>query len=197
MLELIDFHSSVEYMRLNERPIFFRTLFVFLGLVQACMHLYHDYDNINIPVTKFTRNAQKTTMNTLPTPRTQIQESIQIYITRAFQYTCSAIVIGVLVYTIFLRQLLWRISYMLVGTVYPLSKQGKATRAAGLMDLVGRFFVTGFLLVMLWEVSNAAFTAYARQEPTKRGFPLTRESKNPNGTLITGLKTTKPLVKVR
>ena len=183
-------------MRLNERPIFFRTLFAFLGLAQACMHLYHDYDNIDIPVTKFTRRAQKTTINTLPAPRTQIKDSIHIYIRRAFLYTCSAAVAGVLSYIIFLRQLLWRTSYALVGTVYSLAKQNKATRFAGLADLVGRFLATGFLLVMLWEVSNAAFTAFARQEPTKRGFPLTRESKDPNGTLITGLKSTKPLVKV-
>ena len=183
-------------MRLNERPILFRTLFAFLGLAQACMHLYHDYDNIDIPVTKFTRNAQKTTVHTLPTPWIQIKDSFQTYIRRAFLYTCSAAVTGVLVYIIFLRQLLWRISYLLVGTVYSLAKQNKATRFAGLTGLVGRFLLTSLLLVMLWEVSNAAFTAYARQEPTKRGFPLTRESKDPNGTLLTGLKTTKPLAKV-
>ena len=160
------------------------------------MHLYHDYDNINIPVMKFRRSTQKTEINALPHPRTQIKASILIYFHRAFLRTCFTTLGSLFVYVLFLRQLLWRSSYMLVGAVYSLGKQNKATRFASLTDLVGRFFVAGFLLVMLWEISNAAFTAYTRQEPVKRGFPLTNESKNPNGSLIAGLNTAKPLVKV-
>ena len=183
-------------MQLNERPIFLRTLFACLGIAQAYMHLYYDYDNINIPVSKFSRNAQKTEINALPHPRTQIRESIHIYFHRAFLRTCFTTVGSMLVYVIFLRRLLWRSSYVLVGTVYSLAKQNKSIRFAGIADLLGRFFVAGFLLVMLWEVSNAAFTAYTRQEPTKRGFPLTNESKNANGSLINGLNSAKTLVKV-
>ena len=183
-------------MSLNERPIFFRTLFTCLGVAQACMHLYHDYDNINIPVTKFTRTAQKTEIHSLPHPRTQIKDSVHIYFHRAFLRTCFTTLGSVLVYLVFLRQLLWRSSYVLIGTVYSLAKQDKANRLAGLADLLGRFFVAGFLLAMLWEISNATFTAYTRQEPVKRGFPLTNDSRIPNGSLITGLNSRKPLVKV-
>jgi nucleoporin NDC1 len=46
----------------------------------------------------------------------------------------------------------------------------------------------GFLLIMLWEVGNTAFSAYVAQPPLKNDRPITYESKDPNGSLLTGLK---------
>ncbi|KUJ12091.1 putative acetyl-CoA hydrolase [Mollisia scopiformis] len=41
---------------------------------------------------------------------------------------------------------------------------------------------------MLWEVGNAAFSVYVAQEPLKNERPITYESRDPNGSLLTGLK---------
>ena len=161
------------------------------------MHLYYDYDNINVPVNKYLRNAQKTTIYAIPRPRAYIKEALPTSVHRAFLRAIFAVAGGTIMYVIFLRQFLWRWVYAIVGTMYSLSRQSKATGFPRLIGLAGRFFVSGFLLVMLWEMCNTAFTAYARQEPIKRARPLTQDSKDPNGSLLTGLKATKPLVKVR
>lgn len=46
----------------------------------------------------------------------------------------------------------------------------------------------GFLLIVLWDFANAAFSSYVAQEPLKNDRPITYESKDPNGSLLTGLK---------
>lgn len=62
--------------------------------------------------------------------------------------------------------------------------------------LIFRSFFSGFLLLLIWRVSNVAFSAYVAQEPLKRGQPLSEDSKDPNGSLINGLKAKKTAVKV-
>lgn len=65
------------------------------------------------------------------------------------------------------------------------------------ITLIFRSLVSGFLLLLLWRVSNLAFDIYAAQEPLKRGQPISQDSKDPNGALINGLQSKKSLVKVR
>jgi nucleoporin NDC1 len=55
----------------------------------------------------------------------------------------------------------------------------------------------GAMLIMIWEVANAAFTLYVAQEPLKNERPLTYESRDPNGSLLTGLKGKKLQTRVR
>jgi nucleoporin NDC1 len=58
------------------------------------------------------------------------------------------------------------------------------------------FLVEGTLLVALWQFVNTAFDLYIAQEPLKSNQPITSESKDPNGTLLNGLKSKKEAVKV-
>jgi len=54
--------------------------------------------------------------------------------------------------------------------------------------LICRTFFAGFYLTLLWEVVNAAFSVYGAQEPLKNERPVTYESRDPNGSLLTGLR---------
>ena len=49
-------------------------------------------------------------------------------------------------------------------------------------------FSTTFMLVALWEVSNASFDIFVDGAPLKKGEPLTTSSIDPNASLLTGLK---------
>ncbi|KAL2370026.1 nuclear envelope protein [Blastomyces gilchristii SLH14081] len=51
------------------------------------------------------------------------------------------------------------------------------------------------LLVTLWQVSNLLFSTFLGQAPLKKGQPLTNESKDPNGSLINGLKAKRDVVR--
>jgi nucleoporin NDC1 len=56
--------------------------------------------------------------------------------------------------------------------------------------------MAGTLICLLWSFSNAAFSFWLAKEPIKNGQPLTTESKDPNGSLLNGLKSKKPRISV-
>ncbi|CRJ80593.1 hypothetical protein BN1708_000309 [Verticillium longisporum] len=49
----------------------------------------------------------------------------------------------------------------------------------------------GVLLSCTWEIGNYAFSRFMVKAPLKNGNPLTNESKDPNGSLLNGLKSKK------
>jgi hypothetical protein len=53
-----------------------------------------------------------------------------------------------------------------------------------------------FLLSLLWDISDIFFTMQLTREPLKNGQPLTTESKDPNGSLLNGLKSKKARISV-
>lgn len=48
----------------------------------------------------------------------------------------------------------------------------------------------------VWSSGNTAFSVFMVREPLKDGNPLTSESKDPNGSLLNGLKSKKLSIKV-
>lgn len=59
-----------------------------------------------------------------------------------------------------------------------------------------RCWVASLFLLFVWTVANVAFTIFLVKEPLKNGKPLTSESKDPNGSLLNGLKSKKLRIKV-
>ena len=62
-------------------------------------------------------------------------------------------------------------------------------------DAIFRSFVSGVLLLLLWNATNILFTTFLSQEPLRQGKPLTSQAKDPNGSLLNGLKTHKEVAK--
>lgn len=50
-------------------------------------------------------------------------------------------------------------------------------------------------MVLTWELTSALFITYLNQQPTKNGLPLSASSKDPNGTLLNGLRAKRDVVK--
>jgi nucleoporin NDC1 len=92
--------------------------------------------------------------------------------------------------------LLWDYYYSFGRSFISLAKTAKPTGLAPFAPLVAKFVVEGTLLVLLWEFANKAFDLYIAQEPLKNDKPITDDSKDPNGTLLNGLKAVKRAVKV-
>jgi nucleoporin NDC1 len=61
--------------------------------------------------------------------------------------------------------------------------------------LITRTLFSGGLLVLLWQTTNLFFSVFLSKEPLKRGQPLTAEVKDPNGSLLNGLKAKKETVR--
>jgi nucleoporin NDC1 len=176
-----------ERIKLNERPIYLRFMFSTLALYQAGQHMYFDYDRIDIYVGK--------KLSQLKDPRTLLLNEAPGYLRKSATYAVIALVVGSVLYFPFFRYIWWDWSYSFARRLISLGKTSKPTGLSPFLPLVGRFLIQGTLLVLLWQITNKAFSFLLAQEPLKKGKPLTSDSKDPNGSLINGLKTRKLEVK--
>jgi nucleoporin NDC1 len=55
---------------------------------------------------------------------------------------------------------------------------------------------SSILLSFIWLAGNTAFSIFLVKEPIKNGRPLSSDSKDPNGSLLNGLKSKKLPIKV-
>lgn len=179
-----DFCRSYERPKLNERPILLRSQFLFLALAQSAIHLYKDYDLIRLP-----QSPTKTS------PLMQLKDEIKNIVAHTAKLVSLTCLFGPFFYFAVWRNLAWSLTFKIGRTLFFLPK---STRPSGLTDpvsLIARFLWSSTLLVALWELSNRAFTIYTAQEPVKKDKPLTADSKDPNGSLLAGLKAKKEIPK--
>jgi nucleoporin NDC1 len=98
---------------------------------------------------------------------------------------------GSIVYFSIFRARIWALWYSFMKQFINLGKTTKPTGVAPFIPLVSRFLVEGALLLFLWQFSNVAFNTLMAREPLKDGKPITGDSKDPNGSLLNGLKSKK------
>jgi nucleoporin NDC1 len=191
--------KNAERPRLNERPIYLTTYFIFLAITQAGCHIYYDYDRIDLPVKKTKPEAGATTNAQVVTPpyvslRAQLPSLAVSSIRRSLTMSIASPVI----YLFTVREFVWSWTLMFAKLLWNLPKATSLPLVSPFhWTLLIRTWWGGAMLIMIWEVANAAFTLYVAQEPLKNERPLTYESRDPNGSLLTGLKGKKLQTRVR
>ena len=169
-----------------------------LALVQTFYHLYYDYDRIALTV-QYVKQDSTHSRN----PHHVIQPLVALR-AKSFLTLRSVVlrsivisVIGPVLYALFIRQMAWNSTMLFAQLLWNLSKaSGPSVAQLYSWSLLQRSASSGFLLMGLWELSNAVFGAYVAQEPLKCGVPLTDDSRDPNGSLLNGLKSKKETIKV-
>ncbi|KAI9691315.1 MAG: hypothetical protein M1820_009778 [Bogoriella megaspora] len=182
----VDVGRPYERQRINERPIFVRTLFFYLSVVQSVLHLYHDYDKISLRP-----HAPRSSSEPLAWIKKQGLTIAHTSVLRVAFTTAT----GAILYLVILRHISWSIALRILPTFFTVPKNQQPPYLFGLVDILARFLLQGLLLEILWEFSNAMFTDHVTEEPLKRGQPLTSDSRDPNGSLLHGLKTKKKIPK--
>jgi nucleoporin NDC1 len=181
--------------RLNERPIFLRSHLLLLAVSASVLHLYQDYDRILLRFPRFNELGSRAS-DSEPAVTIILKELGQ----RLFGVLRIAGPLTVLNFFLyfFFRQFAWNWSLWIARLNWDIPRSAEPSVIPPYhYTLIAKAFFTGFLLMALWEVTNLAFTAYVSQPPLKNGNPLTSDSRDPNGSLINGLRSKKPLVKVR
>lgn len=187
-LEFTDHGRPHERIKLNERPVYLRFLFVSLAVGQAIMHLYLDYDQVRILVPQ-TKQAQKD-------PRSELWKRLVPLATKAGMTACSTFVIGSVVYFAGIRHIIWNVWYSFMKNFIALAKTSKPTGLPPFINLTFMFLWEGTWLALLWQFSNKTFNLYMAEEPLKKGKPITTDSTDANGSLLNGLKSSKGDAKV-
>ena len=185
--------------KLNERAVLFRCEFFILAVAQAVLHMYHDTDRLLVPVVAQPApqppqdETTPTVLQRMPVSIQKLQKTSGQTAIRAVTLTYCVILLGPIAYYGLLRQSAWAIAYPIAKTFFTLHKSARPTGLTDVMALAFRLLFASLLQIVLWEISNQAFTLFASEEPLRKGQPLTSDSKNPNGSLITGLQAKKEI----
>ena len=186
---------------LNERPLFFRLYALLLAVGYAGVHLYRGKSFLGVPVSRLpsTSTAENKAQDSHPFEPIQMQLQRRLG-PALFQTACVSgitIILTPFVYGIFLRNLFWQVHLALAKPFFNLSRAN--ARPMDYPPLGPTYLLNclcaGFLLVLTWQLTTILFLTYLAQEPTKSGLPLSAASKDPNGTLLTGLKAKRDVVK--
>ena len=201
-----------EKRRLNERPIYIRSILFLLALLQTTFHLYYDYDRLYLPKavrqTETSRGPETTAEkklevnttlrpHTLVSPWEQVKAAAPLVLQRVALRSAAMAISGPFIYAIFIRHRAWHLSLSLAQLLWDMP-------AAAVLSylppspiwLVLQSLYAQFLLLLLWESSNTLFSAFVAQEPLRKGQLLSDESRDPNGTLLNGLQSKREVSKV-
>ena len=175
---------------LNEKPIYLTSYLLFVAFLQTGVHLFYDYDKIDMPTTKTTSvvASEQKDPSIIP-PYVQLQSRLPGLGASALSRALGMAVISPFIYSFTIRSFSWSFTRSFAKIFWNLPKSSALPAVRPFhWSVLGRTVLAGFLLIMLWEVGNAAFSVYVAQAPLKNDRPITYESKDPNGSLLTGLK---------
>lgn len=199
----IDQGRAYERPRLNENPILLRSLYIYLAVAQTCANFYSERDTVRLLKSKEEQKQESTEGVKETSPVIKLKEKLPSLAQWSFKLTIAGLVTIMPVYLTFLRRTAWSWTAFF-GRIFFYTLP-KSTTPGGFVHLSGLIWQAGtssFMLVMLWEVSNALFTLYVAEPPLKKGSPLTSEikdnagsvvtkSQDPNGSLLVGLRSKK------
>jgi nucleoporin NDC1 len=168
-----------------------------LAILQASLHLYFDYDCLDIPVAKRDPKSPDQRIHPVDSVFKRIQkktaEASSIYAAALLVTAASPFI-----YLLFLRRLSWSFSLYFAKLFWNFPRSAAVPPGRVpliLFTLFGHQALSGLGLLAVWQSANIFFTVFITQEPLKRGQPLTTETKDPTGSLINGLKAKKATVK--
>ncbi|TEY69456.1 hypothetical protein BOTCAL_0116g00040 [Botryotinia calthae] len=190
---------------LNEKPIYLTVFLLFNALVQAGFHLWYDYDRIDIPLTKTGPEvSSEQSSHTAVLPMIQLKEkAMPLFIQCLKRVSIVAVVSPFIysmnislpipfilpIYTFNIRESVWGFTRSFAKIFWNLTKAATPPNELPFhWTMVLRTIIAGLMLTLLWEFGNLAFSIYVAQAPLKNDRPITYESRDPNGSLLTGLK---------
>ncbi|KAK7755622.1 hypothetical protein SLS62_002231 [Diatrype stigma] len=171
--------------RLNERALFYTVNLVLVGIARALVHLVEDHDRLKIG------QANPPTQDD---PWQVWPFEVYRVLTRSGTVAIATSLANYTVLYSLLRDSAWSWAMTFFRTFYHnLPKSNiPPNQAPWSIWMLGRSLWAAFLFVALWDISSFTFTLQHEKAPLKNNLPLTAESRDPNGSLVNGLKSKKP-----
>ncbi|TLD24018.1 hypothetical protein PspLS_06492 [Pyricularia sp. CBS 133598] len=181
--------------RLNEKPIFFTVHFIILGIYQAVSHIYYDQDRLTLGVAK-PRKEGKTPAVDTGSQLKKFGEQLPAIFRDSLSISLVTVVLSAVVYPIFLRSMVWGLALSIFRPFYSITHVNLVPPTLPFTFwLLLRCISSTFMLSLIWLSGNTAFSIFLTRDPIKNAKPLTSDSKDPNGSLLNGLKSKKLPVK--
>ncbi|PFH60472.1 hypothetical protein XA68_10906 [Ophiocordyceps unilateralis] len=188
-------YLSGDRARLNERPLMLACHLIMCALWQTIRHYWLDIDHLDLGTMK-PKAEDRGTDSTPPSGSLHaiVSQVPRVLSECAFQAGLS-LPFTVGFYFVCLRSFVWGWAMTFLRPFYSLPQTRMPPQSWPIdLFLMARCVYAGTLLFVVWSTGNMAFSVFMVKEPLKNGKPLTSESKDPNGSLLNGLKSKKPSI---
>lgn len=128
-------------------------------------------------------------------PRLVLQREVKSILTKAGLQALWAATSGMIPYCFF-RRAVFGFTSAIVRNFYRINKSNVPHSWPVGPSFFVRTFWVSFLVFFLWEVVHATFKINYSKEPLIDGKTISESSTDPNGTLVSGLKSHRPFTKV-
>lgn len=188
-------YFSGDRARLNERPIFFIAYMLVLAVLQTWAHYEQDMDRLDLKLKR--RDEKEKASGDLGLAMADVSRELPPMLNGTIVRAIYALPATFILYHALFRGFAWSWTLLFFRPFYNLPKTNMVpANWPSDLFLFARCMYGGVLVSILWATGNVAFSASMAREPLKNGKALTSESKDPNGSLLTGLKSKKDTVKV-
>ena len=182
--------------RLNERPLFLACYLLVCSGVQTFKHFRLDIDRLDFGLSRPSVQAKSAKLSVLPQSFQTVLALFPGVLAGCAQQAIGALLLNLVVYYVFLRSFAWGWALSFLRPFYSLPKTSILPQSwPSDVYLLVRCIYAGTLLSFLWAAGNTAFSVFMVRRPMKNDMPLTSESKDPNGSLLNGLKSKKMSIK--
>lgn len=191
-------NSPLEPRRLNERPIYLRSVYVIFGISQWLLHIWQDYDLVRLPTARDVMVEPEGWLSScsaklklldsmLIWPESRVGAITQNVVTRTVLVSC----ISPLVYGLFIRRSAWHWWLGFAQLLHDIPSASLSYIPPHYPSLVYRSLVGGLFLHILWQFSIVTFSNYVGRQPWSSHRPLCSQSQDPLWTLLNGLRSKK------
>lgn len=176
-----------------------------VGFVQGILHIGRDRgrldlsnEDVRLPfleiATNRSREMSADRFAQVPA-KVAFKKQSPTILANAFFLAIITVFTGPLSY-MFVRSGIWHYTLMVARTLFWLNRSSTlpAWPVGGGMFIRSAWIA--FLLGLIWESAHVAFDVHFSQEPIKEGKTISEKSPDPNGTLVSGLKSSGLLTQV-
>ncbi|RDA86464.1 hypothetical protein CP532_3615 [Ophiocordyceps camponoti-leonardi (nom. inval.)] len=181
--------------RLNERPLMLACYSMMCAVWQTVRHYRHDLDRVEFRLPRAKAESRGADQASSPSPLQVFLSQVPRILSECALQASLTLVLTLVFYLACLRSFAWSWTMTFLRPFYnlPQSRIPPSTWPVDLF-LMARCIYAGTLLFIVWSTGTTAFSLFMVKEPLKNGKPLTSESKDPNGSLLNGLKSKKPSI---
>ncbi|KOS21836.1 Nuclear envelope protein ndc1 [Escovopsis weberi] len=183
--------------RLNERALFLTFYMITFAMLQTIEHYRRDTDRLSLgsPAEKPSSKQQKN-LGAQPVTFQAVAMELPTALLGCVKQAVTALPVAMFLYFFFMRSFIWSWTLMFLRPFYNLPKTNILPASWPTdISLLLRCISAGTGVGLLWVTGNKAFSVFLVMKPLKNGFPLTNEAKDPDGSLLNGMRSKKLSIK--
>ncbi|ODQ67884.1 hypothetical protein NADFUDRAFT_81016 [Nadsonia fulvescens var. elongata DSM 6958] len=164
---------------INERALYLFFFSIFTASVYTLFHIVFDLDKLHFP--SYSMNIP---------PRIRIEQRLSSILYKALFGSALVSLFSPFLY-LALRNRIWNSSIEFFRLFFLLHRSNAYYKFPVGLGMLADTLFSSFLLFLVWEFSNEAFSIYMSLGPLHRNCCISEKSKDKNGTLVTGIRAVK------